>query len=183
MPGFATAELLIQRTQETLRLTGENGERTLTFSGFILRDLDATNGAAIRTIAVNGRKLYEVNRDFRPVFSTTVPGANGRQIRVIADGTTATNELDAVQINGLLVKGVNATLPVSPTRQFVYPRVLRGNSYRVDSEGGQYRVAEIKTTRTYSQTETGGANQRGEDVDAALARIIQRLEAAGYRSL
>ena len=94
-----------------------------------------------------------------------------------------TNELESVQIYGLLVKGVNASLPVSATRQFAYPRVLRGNSYRVDSEDGQYRVTEIKTTRTYSQTETGMANARGEDVEAALARIVQRLEAAGYRPL
>jgi hypothetical protein len=183
LPGFARADLLIQRIQETVRFTGENGERSLTFSGFVLRDLDLTNGAAIRTIAANGRKLYEVNRDFRQVFSALVPGANGRLIRVIAEGVTKTNELDAVQIDGLLVKGVNATLPVSATRQFAYPRVLRGTSYRVDSEDGQYRVTEIKTTRTYSQTDTGVANGRGEDVEAALARIVQRLEAAGYRPL
>ncbi len=177
----AQADLLIQHSTQTMRLTGENTERTLRFSGWIVQDLDGTNGASIRMIIVGGRKFYEVNRDSIPVFSTTVPGANGRQFRVIAHGSTETNELSAVKVDGLLIKGVNADLQVSDTRHITYPRILRGSAHRLDSDSGNYRLLENAVTRIYSQTETGTANARGEDVDAALARIGQRLEAAGYR--
>jgi len=174
------AEILIERSIEKIRLTGQNIERTLNFSGFVIRDLDGTNSAAIRTITIRGRKFYEVNRSALPVFSTTVPGANGRQYKVIAHGSTETNKVQMVKVDALLAKGLNSTLQVSDTRQITYPRVLRGSAQRVDSDGGEYRLAENTLTRSFLQTETQTANALGEDVEAALARLVQRLQAAGY---
>lgn len=177
------ADVMIERSTQTMRLTGDNIERTLNFSGFVIRDLDGTNSASIRTITIRGRKFYEVNRDTVPVFSTTVQGANGREFRVIAHGSTETNEVQTVKVDGLLIKGLNTTLQVSMTRQITYPRVLRGSAHRVDFNGGHYRASENTLTRTYSQTETRAANARGENVETALARIVQRLEATGYSTL
>jgi hypothetical protein len=177
------ADVLIERSTQTVRLTGQNVERTLNFSGYVISDLDGTNGAAIRTITLGGRRFYEVSRDSTPVFSTTVQGLNGREFRVIAHASTESNKVQTVKVDALLVKGANAALQVSDARQIIHPRVLRGSASRVEFNDGQYRVSENTITRTYLQTETRTANARGEDVEMALTRIVQRLEATGYSPL
>jgi hypothetical protein len=174
------ADVLIERLTETSRLTGQGIERSVKVQGYIIRNLDGTNGAAIGTFTINGRKFYEVNRDFTRVFSTTVQGANGKEYRVVTDSTTESNDVQVVKVRGLLLKGLNTTIRVSDSREIVHPRVLRGSSHLVEFNGGIYRVTESALTRIFSQTETREANARANTVDEVLARIVQRLEAAGY---
>ena len=176
----AFGDLLIERSSQTVRLTGQSIERTLKFQGYVIRDLDGTNGASIRTFTAGGHKLYEINRESTPVLSATVRGANGRQFLVVTAGNTESNDVQIVRVRGLLVKGLNTSIPVSDSREIVYPRALRGSSHQVDFDSGQYRVTETLLTRMFSQTETRDANARGNTVDEAVTRIVQRLEAAGY---
>jgi hypothetical protein len=174
------ADVFIERASQTSRYTGQGRERTLHLNNILVRDLDGTNGAAIETTVINGHKLYHVNREGTPVFRTTVRGARDREYTVVTLGTTETNDTQVVNVSGLLARGLNTTLQVTDSRQLTYPRVLRGSAHRVELSEGEYGVSETTYTRIYSQTETRDANKRGEDVDAVVARVVQRLEATGY---
>jgi hypothetical protein len=174
------ADVFIERASQTSRYTGQGRERTLHLNNILVRDLDGTNGAAIETTVINGHKLYHVNREGTPVFRTTVRGARDREYTVVTLGTTETNDTQVVNVSGLLARGLNTTLQVTDSRQLTYPRVLRGSAHRVEFSEGEYGVNATSYTRIYSQTETRDANKRGEDVDAVVARVVQRLEATGY---
>jgi hypothetical protein len=176
----ARADVLIERASQTSRYTGQGRERTLRLNNILVRDLDGTNGASIETTVINGHKLYHVSRDGTPVFRTTVRGARDREYTVITLGATETNDTQVVQVSGLLARGLNTTLQVTDSRQLTYARVLRGSAHRVELNEGEYVVTETTYTRLYSQTETRDANTRGDNVEAVIARVVQRLEATGY---
>lgn len=176
----ARAELLIEKFSGTMRYTGANIERTLRISGYIVADFDGTNGAALETANVGGRKFYAINRDSVPAFRTTMQGTRGRQYTVGAYGATETNEVQLLRLDSLLSKGLNTELPLSDSRRVIYPRVMRGSNHRVEYTNGTYRLLQSTVTRTFAQTDTRAANGRGDDVETALGRIIERLERSGY---
>jgi hypothetical protein len=176
----ARSEVAVERVTRTSHYTGQGVERTLNWRDIIIRDLDGTNGAAIETIVIKGHKLYSVSRDSSRVFRSTVRGLNGRNYTVVTQGITETNETQVLKVDGLLARGLNTTLQVSEARQITYPRVFRGAAHRVELDSGEYRVIESTYTRLYSQTETREANARGNDVEAVLTRMVQRLQASGY---
>jgi hypothetical protein len=177
----ARAELLIEKFSGTSTFIGDGMERTLPIRGFIVFDFDGTNGAAIETANVGGRKFYAVNREGVPAFRTLVQGKNGREYTVASFGGIETNETQVLKVDGLLAKGLNAQIQLSDSRQVTYPRVFRGSNHRVALENSAYRVFETKLTRIFSQADTQAANARGDDVEAALANLITRLERSGYR--
>jgi len=176
----ARADVLIERMTQTARYTGLGSERTLRLNVFIVSDLDGTNGAGIATTVINGHKLYSIDRSSTRVFRTTVRGARDRPYTVITQGTTETNETQVLKVDGRVARGLNTTLQVTPSRQLTAPRVFRGSTHRVELQDGEYRLIETTSTRIYSHTETRDANASGEDVEAVVARVVQRLEASGY---
>jgi hypothetical protein len=177
----ARADLLIERFSGTTRYTGAGTERTLRISGYIVVDFDGTNGAAVETANLGGQKFYAINRESVPAFRTTVQGTRGREYTVGAYGATETNEVQLLKLDGLLSKGLNTELSLSESRRVVHPRVMRGSNHRVEFTDGAYRLLQSSVIRTFAQTDTRAANAAGEDVEVALARIIARLERAGYR--
>jgi hypothetical protein len=179
LPVFARAEIVIERFTQTAKRTGEGVERTIRLKGWIIRDLDGASGASIATTVINGHKLYLVDRGTTRIFRTTISGKNGREYTVITQGVTETNETQVLSVSGLLYRGLNTTLQVSESRQLTYPRSLKGTAHRVELQDG-YILDETTSTRTFSQTETRASNGLGDDVEAALAKIIQRLQQKGY---
>ncbi len=175
------AELLIEKFSGTSRFTGGGVERALVINGFVVVDLDGTNGAAIETVNVGGRKFYAINRESVPAFRTLIQGTGGREYTVVSYGGMASNEVQVLKVDGLLSKGLNAQLQISDSRQITYPRVLRGSNHRVEFKDSVYRVFETTMTRIFAQTDTRAANARGDDVDSAMAILVQRLERAGFR--
>lgn len=176
----ARSDIFIERGAVKIQYTGQGIERTVAFKEVILRDLDGTNSASVATTVIRGHKLYFVSRSRTRVLRENLRGMNGRIYTVIARGLTESNGVQVLNVEGLLVKGLNTTLPVSASRQLTGPRVFRGAASRVEFDSGEFRLTETSYTRTYSQTETRAANALGEDVETALARIIQRLEKFGY---
>ncbi len=180
LPVFCCADVFIERFTQVATRTGEGSQQTLRLKGWIVRDLDGTNGAAIATTTVNGHKLYIVDRTTTRVFRTTIDAGNGREYSVVAQGETQTNEVEVLKIEALLYKGLNTSVEVSASRQITAPRVMRGAAHRVESLGGSYRLDETSSTRVFSQSETRAANGLGRDVEAVIAEIIQKLENSGY---
>jgi hypothetical protein len=180
LPLLCHADVFIERFTQAATRTGQGSQQTLRLKGWIVSDLDGTNGAAIATTTVNGRKFYFVDRESTRVFNTTIDAGNGREYSVVAKGETETNEVQVLKIEALLYKGLNTSVEVSAIRQITAPRVMRGANHRVEAVGGGYRLDESVSTRVYSQTETRAANGLGRDVEAVVAEIIQKLEEAGY---
>jgi len=180
LPLLCHADVLIERFTQVATRTGQGSQQTLRLKGWIISNLDGTNGAAISTTTVNGHKLYFVDRESTRVFSTTIDAGNGREYTIVAQGETQTNEVQVLKIDALLYKGLNTSVEVSAGRQIIAPRVLRGTASRVESAGGGYRLDETSSSRVFSQTETRAANGLGRDVEAVVAEIIQKLESAGY---
>lgn len=176
----AHSDVLIQRGTFTARFTGQGIERTLRFKEIIVNNVDGTNGASIITAIINGNKIYSVSTDTTKVVVETLRGVNGRVYTVIAQGVTETNDTQVLKVDGLLVKGLNTTLPVSDSRQLNGPRVFRGAASRLEYDSGEFRLMETSNVRKFSQTETRAANALGEDVDTVVAKLIQRLEDSGY---
>jgi hypothetical protein len=180
LPLLCRADVFIERFTQVSTRTGLGDEQTIRLKGWIIRDLDGTNGAAIATRTVGGRKLYFVDRESSRVFRTAVNAGNNREYAVVIRGETETNEVQVLKIDAVLYKGLNTSVEVSPSRQITAPRVLRGTANRVEAAGGGYRLYETSSARVYSQTETRAANGLGRDVEAVVEEIIQKLENAGY---
>lgn len=180
LPLFCRADVLIERFTQIATRTGEGSQQTIRVKGWIISDLDGTNGVAIGTTTINGHKIYIVDRTSTRVFSTTIDAGNGREYTIVAQGETETNELQVLTIDSLLHKGLNTSLEVSAGRQITGPRVMRGSANRVEAVGGGYRLDETTSSRVYGQTETRAANALGRNVEEVLAEIIQRLQKAGY---
>jgi hypothetical protein len=178
----AHADIIIERIGRTVHETGLGREVTLKLREMIVRDLDGTNGAAIATTVINGHKLYSISRSpTTQVFRTTVRGSRDREYTVVTQGVTETSETQILKVDGFLARGLNTTLEIGEARQIRYPRVFRASTHRVEQKDGEYRVIQSTYTRLFSQAETRAANAQGEDVETALARMVQRLEASGYR--
>ncbi len=180
LPVLCHADVFIERFTQVATRTGQGEQQTLRLKGWIVSDIDGTNGAAIATTTVNGRKFYFVDRSTTRVFNTTVDAGNGREYSVVTQGETETKGEEVLKIDALLYKGLNTSVEVSAGRQIIVPRVMRGTSSRVESVGGSYRLEESSSSRVFSQTETRAANGLGRDVEAVVAEIIQKLEKAGY---
>lgn len=177
---IARSEIVVERVTRTLHDTGLNREQTFNLRDIVIRDLDGTNGVLVETTVIRGHKLYSISRSSVPVFRATVRGLNGREYTVVTQGLTETNETQVTRVDGLLARGLNTTLPVSEARQITYPRVFRGSNHRVELSGSEYHVLEASYTRIFSQAETRDANSRGDGVETALSRFVQRLQAGGY---
>jgi hypothetical protein len=180
LPLIASADVVIERATVTVHFTGQGIDRSLRFRDVVVRDLDGTNGASITTITIGGRKLYSINRGGVQVVVENLRGPNGRTYTVIARGATETNEVQVLRVDAMIAKGLNGTLRVTENREINSPRVFRANVNRLEFDDGEYLLTEAKETRVYSQTETRAANANGEDVEAVLDRLIQKLQASGY---
>jgi len=180
LPLLCHGDVFIERFTQVATRTGLGEQQTIRLKGWLIRDLDGTNGAAIATRTVNGHKLYFVDRESTRIFRTTVDAGSNREYTVVIRGETETNEVQVLKIDALLYKGLNTSVEVSASRQITAPRVLRGTSSRVEAAGGGYRLYESSSSRVYSQTETRAANGLGRDVETVVAEIIQKLESAGY---
>jgi len=176
------ADVLIENVTQTIHLTGQGSERTLKLRNYVVADLDGTNGAAISTTILGGRKVYHISYDSTRVVSVTLRGLNGKVYRVITLGVTETNDTQVLKVEGILARGLNTALPVSDSRWLTYPRILRGSGHSLELVDGEYGLSETSYVRTYAQTDTKAANARGDDVSAVVARILQRLEKSGYVS-
>jgi hypothetical protein len=180
LPWLCRADVFIERFTQVATRTGLGEQQTIRFKGWIISDIDGTNGAAIATTTVNGHKLFFVDRSTTRIFNTTIDAGNGREYSVVAQGETETKGEEVLKIDALLYKGLNTSVEVSASRQIIVPRVMRGTSSRVEFVGGSYRLDESSSSRIFSQTETRAANGLGRDVEAVIAEVIQKLEKAGY---
>ena len=180
----ARGDLLIQRVIQVSKYTGSGVERTIPSSGYFINDLDGTNGVAIFTASINGHKLYQLlhegDASTIPLKRLHVTGPNGRSYTVLTTGTTETNDTQVSKITGILLRGLDNTIPIRDGRTLNYPRVLRGSKFKTELVNGDYRLTEETATRVFSQTETLTANKNSETADMVAQRIVRRLEAAGY---
>src|SRR5688572_3362369 len=88
LPLLSRADVFIERFTQVVTRTGQGEQQTLRLKGWVVSDLDGTNGAAIATTTVNGRKFYLVDRSTIRVFNTIVNAGNGREYSVVAQGET-----------------------------------------------------------------------------------------------
>jgi hypothetical protein len=174
------AQLAIYNFTGTQSVVGSGIEGKVRVSGVLIVDLANDRATRIGKFAVPAGKQFAI--DDEPSF--TVWRAQGPKATtfLVTSSYSETN-------NGTLDKGhtfysgKETMVVIGPgTNAVSLPKSVKGAGYAVIDEGGDYvsGLGTITMTHSYSQSETVGANTRGETVEQAVERWRQALLAQGY---
>jgi hypothetical protein len=180
-PLVAPADVLIFKGTAKESYLGEGVGVKFGSRIFLVIDRTAGTVAHIRYAAINGEKRYYTGT-VTNLNERVVEGPRAKSFTVLArPPKQCAEDAEPGSSEGVYLSGASVLLKINDETTAVFPKVVTSTGEGLFfSESQQPIFGQISFVATFNQKETAASLDAGEDLDMAVARLIDSLELLGY---
>lgn len=182
-PLAASCEVLIYKGTSKESYIGDSSGVKIGSRLFLVVDRAAGKVARVQYTVLNGEKRYNTGT-VTNLHEIVVEGAKGKSYSVLSRPPKQCAEDPAPESvsEGIYLSGVSALLTIDPETTTVFAKVVvsDGSGLFYSSQSNQPIIGQGSFVATFNQKETLASHTAGEDLDAAVARLVDQLELLGY---
>ena len=173
----APAELIVYKGTAPITYIGQDQTLLVNFKMFLVVDHDTANVAELLYANGHGTKLYSTGTETN-LHVVDVTGANGRIYTALSRQLSQCDIDSGSTSEGVFVRGISSPIPVSTNTTISFPKTLTSEEHGYDPD----LVILVNGTLSVSfdKKDTLISNTAGDDLAAALARLVTYVQSLGY---